>query len=52
MITTAQYIGMITKLHTGQITVRQWQVFCMQYLNQIMRQPQNVDVFVRLKFVV
>lgn len=51
MITTAKYIGMFTKVQTGQITVQQWQTFCMQYLCQIMAQPQNKAMLVRLKFM-
>ncbi len=51
MITTAKYIGMYTKVQTGQITVQQWQTFCMQYLCQIMAQPQNKAMLVRLKFM-
>lgn len=51
MITTAKYIGMYTKVQTGQITVQQWQTFCMQYLNQILSQPQMTAVLVRLKFM-
>jgi hypothetical protein len=50
MITTAKYIGMWTKVQTGQITEVEWNTFCFDYLIQIMSQPENTAVLVRLKF--
>ena len=44
------YQQMRQKFLNGQITQQQWVDFCQQYfLDQVMTDPQIVDVFVRLK---
>jgi hypothetical protein len=35
MISTAQYIGMWTKVQVGVITVKEWQTFCVAYAAQV-----------------